>query len=157
MHQSVDEKWTWSPSKAHICHRWQTDGMLIRKQLQMLRTNPFKLGRCWEKMESICRLVLEANIFVGRKTRLPWTAAQMLYVRGETNKLILWKMHAMKKKQNKTQTGFSLNQPSTEKSLENPHMKNVLHWDFDQNNPFCLRHAVPGNQPFVISHRTCTH
>lgn len=64
----------------------------------MLRTNPSKLGRCWEKMESICRLVLETSVFVGRETRVSGPAAQMLYVRGETNKHVLWRMQELKKK-----------------------------------------------------------
>lgn len=57
----------------------------------MLRTNPSKLGRCWEKMESICRLVLDER-FGWQENSSPSTSSADVICVGETNKHILWKM-----------------------------------------------------------------
>lgn len=43
-HKTIDEKWTRSPSHAHICHPWHMDGMLIRKQAKNVEHQSIQAG-----------------------------------------------------------------------------------------------------------------
>lgn len=47
----LDEKWTRTPCKANICHRWRVDGMLIRtqgyKSFKPIHPNWAVVGKRW--------------------------------------------------------------------------------------------------------------
>lgn len=51
--ERLDEKWTRTPCKANICHRWRVDGMLIRtqgyKSFKPIHPNWAVVGKRWNQ------------------------------------------------------------------------------------------------------------